>query len=103
MQDIKIKGEDGKYTKKEILDEVLSGFKAPIYTAEQILVSNAFERNLQKHRFIGKRKWIEYDEAKAKYGEYENWEHVKKGYTVVFNEDDGLFYEVKDDEHPNLV
>src|SRR3990167_3267155 len=44
MQDIKIKGEDGKYTKKKILDEVLSGFKAPIYTANQILVSNAFER-----------------------------------------------------------
>ena len=73
MQKIKIKGEDGKYTKKEIMDEVLSGFKAPIFTADQVLISNAFERNLQKHRHVGKRRWIEYDEAKAKYGKHENW------------------------------
>lgn len=103
MQDIKIKGEDGKTTKKEILDEVLSGFKAPIYTADQVLVSNAFERNLQKHRFIGKRKWIEYDEAKAKYGDMPDFDFVKKGHTVVYNEDDSLYYDVKDDDHPNLV
>lgn len=103
MQEIKIKGEDGRYTTKEILDEVLSGFKAPIYTADQVLISNAFERNLQKHRHIGKRRWIEYQEAEAKYGEHENWEYVKAGFNVVYNEDDGLFYEIKDDEHQNLV
>jgi len=103
MQDIKIKGEDGRYTKKEILDEVLSGFKAPIYTADQVLISNAFERNLQKHRFNGKRRWIEYDEAKAKYGEHENWDYVKKGFSAVFNAEDNLFYEIKDEDHPNLV
>lgn len=103
MQEIKIRNEDGSFTKKEVLDEVLSGFKAPIYTADQILLSNAFERNLQKHVFIGKRKWIEYDEAKAKYEEYKNFEYVKAGHTVVYNEDDGLFYEVKDEDHPTMV
>ncbi len=103
MQTIKIKQDDGKYTTKEILDEVLSGFKAPIYTADQILLSNAFERNLQKHKFIGKRRWIEYSEAEAKYGEHENWQYVNAGFNVVYSEDDGLFYEIKDDEHPDLI
>lgn len=103
MQEIKIKGESGKYTKKEILDEVLSGFKAPIYTADQVLISNAFERNIQKHRFNITRKWVEYQEAQAKYGKHENWTHVGVGKQTVYNEDDGLFYDIKDDEHPYLV
>ena len=103
MQEIKIKGESGKHTKKEILDEVLSGFKAPIYTADQVLISNAFERNLQKHRFVITRNWIEYKEAEAKYGKHENWNYVGAGKPVVYSEDDGLFYEIKDDEHPFLV
>lgn len=103
MQKIKVKQEDGTYTTKEVMDEVLSGFKAPIYTATQVLLSNAFERNLQKHKFNGKRRWIEYDEAKAKYGDHENWEHVQAGVTLVYNEEDGLFYEVKDDDHPGMV
>lgn len=103
MQEIKIKQADGKYTKKEILDQVLSGFKAPIYTADQILISNAFERNIQKHKHIGKRRWISHEEAEAKYGKHSNFEYVKAGVNTVYNEDDGLFYDIKDDEHPDLV
>jgi hypothetical protein len=56
MQTIKIKEEDGSLTKKEVMDEVLSGFKAPIYTADQVLITNAFERNIQKQRMVGKRR-----------------------------------------------
>ena len=103
MQTIKIKGEDGKFTKKEILDEVLSGFKAPIYTADQILMSNPFERNLQKHKHIGKRRWISYEEAEAKYGDHKNFQFVKAGNNTIYNEDDGLFYDIKDDDHEDLV
>lgn len=103
MQDIKIKKEDGKYGKKEILDEVFSGFKSPIYTADQILVSNAFERNLQKHKFNIKRRWIEYGEAEAKYEDHENFQYVQAGFNTVYNEDDGLFYDIKDEDHPGLV
>ena len=103
MQTIKEKGESGKQTKKEILDEVLSGFKAPIYTADQVLISNPFERNLQKHRFNITRRWIEHQEAKARYGKHDNWEYVRAGNSVIYNEDDGLFYDIKDEEHPFLV
>lgn len=103
MQTIKVKQENGKYTKKEVLDEVLSGFKAPIYTADQILITNAFERNLQKHSCIFKRRWIDYNEAKAMYGEHENWDYVRAGGSAFYSEDDGLFYDIKDQDHPSLV
>ena len=87
----------------EILDEVLSGFKAPIYSADQILISNAYERDIQKHRCIIKRKYIEYGEAEAKYGKHENFMYVQPGVKSVYSEDDGLFYDIKDDEHEGLV
>jgi hypothetical protein len=102
MQTIKEKTETG-VTTKEIVDEVLSGFKAPIYTADQILISNAYERDIQKHRAVIKRRWIEYDEAEAMYGSHPDWEHVMRGMRTVYSQDDGLFYDIKDDDHPNLV
>lgn len=102
FQKIKEKTDKG-YTTTEILDEVLSGFQAPVYSADQILITNAYEQNIQRQRGIIKRKYIEYSEAEAKYGDHENWAYVQRGIKSVYSEDDGLFYEVKDDEHPNLV
>jgi len=103
MQTIKEKNADGTSTPKEIQDEVLSGFSAPIYSANQILISNAYEQNIQKQRFIFKKRYIEYAEAKAKYGEHENWVYINPGVRSVYNDSDSLFYDIKDDEHPNLV
>jgi hypothetical protein len=100
-QTIKEKTEEG-FTKKEILDEVLSGFNAPVYSADQVLVSNAYEQNIQRQRVVLKRRYIDYTEAEAKYGEHENFEHVTPGIKAIFGED-GLFYDVKDDDHPHLV
>jgi len=101
-QTIKEKTDLG-YAKKEILDEVLSGFKAPVYSADQILISNAFEQNIQKHKTLIKRKYIEFGEAEAKYGQHENWVFVQPGIKSVYSEDDGVFYDIKDDDHPYLV
>mgnify|MGYP001589554373 CR=1 FL=1 len=102
-QTIKEKQADGRYTKKEILDEVLSGFKAPIFSSSQILITNAYERNIQKQRVIIKRRYCEKSELEAKCGEHMNWEYVQKGIKSIYNDEDGLFYDVKDSEHPNLV
>lgn len=102
-QTIKEKQADGKYTTKEILDEVLSGFKAPIFSATQILVTNAYERNLQKQRVLIKREWKDKAELEAKYGTHPNWGFVQTGIKSIYNDEDGLFYDIKDDENPNLV
>lgn len=100
-QTIKEKTDEG-YTKKEVLDEVLSGFNAPVYSADQVLISNAYEQNIQRQRVILKRRYIDYSEAHAKYGEHENFEYVTPGIKAIYA-DDGMFYDVKDEDHPYLV
>lgn len=102
FQKIKEKTEKG-YTVTEILDEVLSGFQAPVYSADQILITNAYEQNIQRQRGIIKRRYIEFSEAEAKYGDHENWQYVQRGIKSVYSSEEGLFYDVKDDEHQNLV
>lgn len=103
MQKIRERNADGSSTIKEILDEVLSGFQAPIYSSTQILITNAFERNIQKQRRIVKRRYVEKSELEARWGEHDHWTFVQEGQRSIYNSDDSLFYDVKDDEHPNLV
>ncbi len=102
-QTIKTKSASGKYTKKEILDEVLSGFQAPIYSSSQVLITNAYERNIQKQRSIIKRRYAEKSELEAKYGDHDNWVFVQEGIRSLYNDEDGLFYDIKDDEHLTIV
>lgn len=103
MQTIRSKNLSGEYTTKQILDEVLSGFKAPIWSASQILITNAYERDIQKQRRIIKRRYVEKSELEAKYGDHPNWVYVQEGMRSIYNDDNGLFYDIKDDEHPYLV
>lgn len=102
MMKVKEKAPKG-YTLKEVRDEVLSGFNAPVYGPTDILISNAYEQDIQKQRVISKQRWIEYSEAKARYGEHENWGFVQAGQGTVFNSEDERFYDVKDDSHPFMV
>lgn len=101
-QTIKEKTEEG-FTKKEILDEILSGFQAPVYSADQVLITNAHEQNIQRQRCVMKRKYIDFSEAQAKYGDHENWDYVMPGTRSIYSQSEGLFYDVKDDDHPLLV
>ncbi|HEX9804232.1 MAG TPA: hypothetical protein VGA67_00970 [Candidatus Dojkabacteria bacterium] len=94
---------NGKVIKKEVLDEVYSGFRANVLSSSQILINNAYERNIQKQKCIIKRKWITYEDAKNKYGENNNFEFVQGGIKSIYNENDGLFYDIHDDEHQELV
>jgi hypothetical protein len=103
FQTIKTKLATGKYQTEQVLDEVLSGFQAPIYGATEVLISNAYEQNIQKHRFNIKRRYIEYGEAQAKYNKHDNWIFVQPGIKSLYSDDDGLFYDLKDDDHDFLV
>lgn len=103
FQKIKERQEDGSYSVKEILDEVLSGFQAPIWSASQVLITNAYERNIQKQRSIITRRFCEKSELEAKYSDHPNWDYVNAGIKSIYSEEDGLFYDIKDDDHPNLV
>ena len=103
FQKIREKNEDGSFTVKEILDQVLSGFQAPIWSSTQVLITNAYERNIQKQRRIIKRRYVEKSELEAKWKDHPNWTFVTEGMRSVYNDEDGLFYDIKDDEHPYLV
>jgi hypothetical protein len=102
MQKIKEKTEKG-YTVTEIQDEVLSGFQAPVYSSDQILIANAFEQNIQRHRFNILTEYVEYSEVKAKYQDHENFQYVRAGFTSVYNDELGVFYDVADPNHRTLV
>ena len=97
-QTIKADGENS-----EILDEVLSGLNCRVWSADQVLITNAYEQDIQKQRSLTKTRYVEYSELEAKYKEHPNWAFLQPGIKAVYNEEDGLFYDVKDDEHPSLV
>lgn len=101
-QKIKVKTDQG-YTTKEVIDDVMSGFQVNVFSADQILITNAYEQNIQRQRSIIKRRYIEYSEAKEVYGDHDNWRYIQHGIKSIYNDEDGLFYDVKDSDHPYLV
>ena len=94
---------DSKGKETTMLDEVFSGFQVDVLSSTQVLVGNMYEKNVQRQPFIIKRRWLDYATAYAKYHEHENWNYVQTGYKSVYSEKEGIFYDIKDDEHPSLV
>lgn len=107
FQTIREKQLNGSYTKKEVLDEVLSGFQAPVFSSSEILITNAYQRNIQKQRRIIERHYAEKSELKGKWSWHPNWEYIQENsFRSIFREEDGLFYDVKDKQersHLHLV
>jgi len=104
MQKVKVKVDNG-YRIDEVLDEEFSGFRAPVYSASDIMITNPYLSpfNFQRQTCVVRNRYLDYSDAKKKYGNHPNFEYVQRGFISVFNETDGLFYDVKDDENPNLV
>lgn len=90
------KNSDGSWKYKEILDETESGFKHTPLSCEQVYFSNFYEREVQKQDFIIVRKIISYEHAKAKYGHFANFVHVKPGIIVTMDDANRSFYQVYD-------
>lgn len=84
---------DKGYTKKEILDEVFSGFHNFLIACDDIFIGNIYEPEIQKQPFIIKRRIIDYSEAQAKYGIEENFKYVLPGVRVFYEDDQDTFYE----------
>lgn len=92
MRRVKEMKEDGSYTTKEIVDEIMSGFIYNIYPANEVYISNAYENNIQKQRFVATRRLIDYKEAEAKYGKHEDFKYVTPGTRNVFDVTTDSFY-----------
>jgi hypothetical protein len=90
-----LEGTNSEYTKKKVIDDILSGFQNHLHAPNEILISNPYQFDLQKQKVLIKRRKISYDEAEGLHGEHQNWGHVKPGINAVQSED-GLFYDVED-------
>ena len=91
-----LEGTASAYTKKKVLDEILSGFQNALLPLDEVLLANPYCFNTQKQPFIIQRRRIPYGEAKMIYGNHSNFVSVKPGLAVVQNSTNGLFYDVND-------
>ena len=64
-------GDKGGNT-REVLDELMSWFQTFNIPCDEVLITNFYERELQRQRGIFRRRYIDFDEAEAKWGEHEN-------------------------------
>jgi hypothetical protein len=87
-----------RYDKKEIIDEILSGFKAYVIPCQQILISNIYEPDIQRQRFVIKDRYIDFNEARQIYGNHKSFEYVIPGTVAVFDDYTRTFYNVQDEE-----
>lgn len=93
--------EDGTFTIKEIVDEIFSGFQYSLTLANEFYITNAYEPDVQKQRAVARRKLIDYNEAKIKYGSYPNFKYVVPGKRIVFDAHTSTFYEQDDTDLQN--
>lgn len=97
MRSVKEKNEKGGYTTKEIVDDIFSGFQFHLIQCNEFYIANAYEPNLQKQRFVAKRKYIDHEEARLKYGKLENWGHIKPGVRGVFDPESSTMFDQIDE------
>lgn len=89
---------DGSWNKKEIIDDVLSGFQISVVPCNEILISNIREPNIQKQRFVIRNRYVDYEESKEVWGKSENFKYVLPGVRCVFDPATRGFYNIADDE-----
>lgn len=90
-----IDGTQSNFTKKRVMDEVLSGFQNHLHNSNEILISNPYQFDLQKQKCLIKKRLISQDEAEGLYGDHENFKYVQAGVNRIIGED-GAFYDVED-------
>lgn len=87
-----------KNKRKTVDDDELSGFQFFLLPPDEVLIGNAYEHNLQRQPFLIHRRFISFDTAQGLWGEKEDFEkYVAPGVKAIYNEDDGLMYDVDDD------
>lgn len=91
---------DGKISKKEVIDTVMSGFQVNNIPIDEVLISNFYLKSkngsIDNQRFLIRRRTVDYDTAKSLHGDSENFEFVQVGVRTIFNAEDSLFYDAND-------
>lgn len=98
-----LEGTNSDYTKKEVIDDALSGFQDALLPADEVLITNPYCFDMQKQPVVMKRRRISHSHAGQIHGKHMNWPHVKVGVISVLNSSDGLFYDIPDGIDDGLV
>lgn len=98
MRTVRQRLADGEIDITEAIDDVLSGFQTSVVPSDQLFISNIYEKDVQRQRFLVRRQFISYDEAAVLYHDRENFRFVKPGIQVVFVDRLATFYEQNDED-----
>ena len=87
---------EGKISKKEVLDAILSGFQTFNVPFDEVLISNFYGKPLQSKRFVIRKRVIDYDEIKSSWGDSENFQYISPGVRKCFDGQTTMFYDIFD-------
>ena len=90
------KGADGKWHWEEVLDDTLSGFQDSVVPVDELYIENFYEHDIQKQGWLIWRRVHNYSLMEAKYGHLPNFQYVKPGIQIIYDDANRLFYEVYD-------
>ena len=93
---IKTEKVNGKWQTKEICDETNSGFQLTPVPVDELFIGDFYIEDIQKQPFLIWRRVQTYAMMKAKYGKSKNFDCVKPGLQVIYNDANTSFYEVYD-------
>lgn len=97
FRDFKEVLENGKWKHKEMLDEVYSGYQLNLVPVEELYPLDPYENDIQKQPALIRRRIIDYNQAKIKYGKQKDFKHVTPGVRVFFNSATETFYEAEEE------
>lgn len=101
-QDV-LEGTQSDYKRRQVIDEVLSGFQDNLLPADEVLLANPYCFDIQKQPFVIERKRISFTEARSLYGTHPDFDNISPGLVAILNAADGLFYAAQDQNDDGLV
>lgn len=88
---------DGTYETEQILDEDLSGFRDESIPPDQLYIQDFYQPDVQKQGWLIRRRVRPYTLLKTLYQDkYPNFQYVRPGVQVLFNDANQQFYEAYD-------
>lgn len=89
--------EDGGWITKEVLDEILSGFQFNCVPLDELYIADVYVHDIQKQPYLIWRKAIDYDTARLKYKDKDNFKYVNPGMQIMYDEGSAQFYKQYDE------